>query len=246
MFEQSLMQVSRETRRRKGMAAMCSYAAEGAAVLVLLAMPIVHTDALPMEEHPTVHAPTRYVPEHVQVIAAEPSRPRTRVAAFHPLMQPTQIPHSIDMRPDPHPPQIADAGPETPCPGCIPAGPGEEGGRNAVIDSVLRANVVAPVHRASAPVVRPSHSQESLLLRQVKPVYPRLAIQTRTQGPVVLQAIIARDGTIQHLQVMSGHPLLVKAAVDAVLQWRYRPYVLDGEPVEVETQITVNFTLGGN
>jgi protein TonB len=61
----------------------------------------------------------------------------------------------------------------------------------------------------------------------------------------VLQAIISRNGTIENLQVLSGHPMLVKAAIDAVKQWRYQPYLLNNEPVEVETQITVNFTLGG-
>ena len=61
----------------------------------------------------------------------------------------------------------------------------------------------------------------------------------------MLSAVISRAGTIENLQVISGHPMLVKAAIDAVRQWRYRPYVLNGDPVEVDTQVTVNFTLGG-
>jgi protein TonB len=85
---------------------------------------------------------------------------------------------------------------------------------------------------------------EGLLLHQVKPVYPPLAIQTHTQGEVVLHAIIGRDGTIASLQAVSGHPLLAPAAVAAVREWRYRPYTLNGEPVEVETLITVRFVLG--
>jgi protein TonB len=60
-----------------------------------------------------------------------------------------------------------------------------------------------------------------------------------------LRAVISRAGTIENLQVLSGHPLLTNAAIAAVRQWRYRPYVLNGEPVEVETQVTVNFILGG-
>ncbi|PYX09747.1 MAG: hypothetical protein DMG88_04610 [Acidobacteria bacterium] len=83
------------------------------------------------------------------------------------------------------------------------------------------------------------------LIQRVEPTYPPLAIQTRTQGQVILQAVISREGRIENLQVVSGHPLLVKAAIDAVRQWRYRPYVLNGEPVEVETQVTVNFVLSG-
>ena len=86
---------------------------------------------------------------------------------------------------------------------------------------------------------------EGNLVHRVQPEYPALARQARVQGQVVLQAIISRDGAIENLQVLRGHPMLVQAALDAVRQWRYRPYVLNGEPVEVETQVTVNFILGG-
>ena len=86
---------------------------------------------------------------------------------------------------------------------------------------------------------------QGLLIHQVKPTYPPLAKQARIQGAVVLQAVIGKDGTIQNLRVVSGHPMLTPAAIDAVKQWRYKPYFLNGEPVEVETQITVNFTLAG-
>jgi periplasmic protein TonB len=86
---------------------------------------------------------------------------------------------------------------------------------------------------------------QGLLIHQVKPTYPPLARQARIQGSVVLQAVIAKDGSIQNLRLVSGHPMLAPAAIDAVKQWRYKPYFLNGEPVEVETQITVNFTLSG-
>jgi periplasmic protein TonB len=81
------------------------------------------------------------------------------------------------------------------------------------------------------------------LISRIEPRYPPLALQTRTQGTVRLQAIISSDGRITSLVVLSGHPLLVQAALDAVRQWRYRPTMLDGEPVEVETTITVVFQL---
>ena len=86
---------------------------------------------------------------------------------------------------------------------------------------------------------------EGNLIYKPQPGYPPMARAVRVPGPVVLRAIISKTGTIENLQVISGHPLLVKAAVDAVSQWRYRPYVLNGEPVEVETQVIVNFTLSG-
>lgn len=77
------------------------------------------------------------------------------------------------------------------------------------------------------------------------PVYPPLARQARVSGSVRLIAIIGRDGTVQQLQVVSGHPLLIGAAVEAVRQWLYHPTLLNGEPVEVICPIDVNFTLGG-
>jgi TonB family protein len=86
---------------------------------------------------------------------------------------------------------------------------------------------------------------QGLLIHRVQPMYPPLARQARIQGAVILQAEIGKDGTIENLRLISGHPLLVQAAMDAVKQWRYKPYFLYGEPVAVETQITVNFTLAG-
>lgn len=85
--------------------------------------------------------------------------------------------------------------------------------------------------------------EQGLLIRDVKPIYPRLAQAAAVQGEVVLQAVIGKDGRIENLHAVSGNPLLVRAALDAVQQWRYRPYLLNGEPVEVETQITVRFTV---
>ncbi len=90
---------------------------------------------------------------------------------------------------------------------------------------------------------RTSTMLQGSLIRRVDPVYPPLARAARIQGPVVLAAIISKAGTIEHLQVLSGHPMLVDAALQAVSQWRYRSYVLNGEVIEVETQITVNFKL---
>ena len=83
--------------------------------------------------------------------------------------------------------------------------------------------------------------QAANLQSQVKPVYPPLAKQARIQGVVVLEAEISKEGTIDNLKVISGHPLLIQAAIDAVKQWRYKPTQLNGEPVPVVTTITVNF-----
>jgi protein TonB len=89
-----------------------------------------------------------------------------------------------------------------------------------------------------------SNIEAAKLISRVQPAYPQLAIQARIQGNVVLHAIIGRDGQVSELQVLSGHPLLVNAALDAVRQWRYNPTLLNGQAVEVETTITVSFVLG--
>jgi TonB family protein len=79
----------------------------------------------------------------------------------------------------------------------------------------------------------------------VAPVYPPLARQARIQGIVVLKAIISKSGDVESLQLVSGHPVLAPASIEAVKQWKYRPFLVDGEPVEVETTVQVNFTLAG-
>jgi protein TonB len=85
--------------------------------------------------------------------------------------------------------------------------------------------------------------QAAKLIKQVQPVYPPLARQARIQGTVIFTAIIGVDGRIQNLTLVSGHPLLVPAAQEAIKQWVYQPTLLNGEPVEVVTQIYVNFKL---
>ena len=82
-----------------------------------------------------------------------------------------------------------------------------------------------------------------MLIYGPKPDFPQLAKMARIQGAVRLEALIAKDGTIKGLKVISGHPLLVKAALQAVHIWRYQPTLLNGQPVEVETEIDVNFSL---
>ena len=106
--------------------------------------------------------------------------------------------------------------------------------------------VVMPAHPTVVKPLIVSNLGEGSLLRRVQPTYPALAKQVRIQGPVELQAIISKTGTIEHLIVVRGHPMLAAAALEAVRQWRYRPYLLNHEPIEVETEITVNFVLSGS
>ncbi len=104
-------------------------------------------------------------------------------------------------------------------------------------------HIAKPAQQAEHPLKLSEGVLQAQLISRIEPRYPPLAIQTRTEGTVQLHAIIGRDGRITSLDVISGHPLLVKAALDAVRQWMYRPTMLNGEPVEVETSITVIFKL---
>jgi TonB family protein len=107
----------------------------------------------------------------------------------------------------------------------------------------------APAPSASADATPPARIRvgggvmQAKLVSQPIPTYPPEAKEARIQGVVKLNATIAKDGTIQHLEVMSGHPMLVQAALDAVKQWVYQPTLLNGQPVEVMTEVDVNFTL---
>jgi protein TonB len=96
---------------------------------------------------------------------------------------------------------------------------------------------------ARAPVRISGMVVAGLLVQQTKPIYPPIAIASRTEGTVVLQATISRSGTIENLRVISGSVMLQQAALNAVREWRYRPYLLNGEPVEVETTVNVVFQL---
>ncbi|HWQ03568.1 MAG TPA: energy transducer TonB, partial [Candidatus Nitrosotenuis sp.] len=97
--------------------------------------------------------------------------------------------------------------------------------------------------KPTAPLKISEGALAAMLVHRVEPRYPRLAVQIRLEGVVELHAIIARDGTVKLLEVLSGHPILAQAAREAILQWRYQPALLNREPVEVESHIRVNFTL---
>jgi len=131
-------------------------------------------------------------------------------------------------------------------PGGVPGGAG--GVIGGIIGSVPTAAPPPPPPKVEKPATPQrirvgGNVQAANLIRKVTPQYPPLAKQARVQGTVRFQAIIGKDGTIQNLQLITGHPLLVPAATDAVKQWLYKPTLLNGEPVEVVTQIDVNFTL---
>jgi protein TonB len=121
----------------------------------------------------------------------------------------------------------------------LPSGT-ESGVQHSILNEFTR---VMPRAAATVHPLRVSVMMEGNLFHKVEPLYPSLARQAGIQGSVVIRAFISRSGAIERAELVSGHPLLSRAALDAVRQWQYRPYYLNGEPVEVETQITVNFVL---
>jgi len=158
------------------------------------------------------------------------------------LRTPTKIPEKVQMiKEDEAPPPTMSAGVVGGVPGGIPGG-----SMGGVIGGIISSTPVAVPKVATPQRVRVSQGvTQGLLIRKIQPNYPPLARQARIQGSVLLQAEISKDGTIENLRLISGHPMLAPAAIEAVKQWKYKPYILNGEPVEVETQITVNFTLSG-
>ena len=153
--------------------------------------------------------------------------------AFSP---PHRIPGQIDQSQktlSPEPPGIPSGpGPGTPCAGCTP-----------LDDNRHQPAPPADVRPQTPHRLVMTHLESAMLIHRVEPVYPPLARQTHRQGQVELRAIIATDGTIQSLVVVNGDALFLGSAVEAVSQWRYRPTVLNGQPVEIETYITVIYTL---
>ena len=114
--------------------------------------------------------------------------------------------------------------------------------RNGSVPNTLINGIPVAQPKLAQKVTVSSGVAQGLLVHQVTPRYPPQARQARVQGTVVLQALIGKDGSVRNLHAVSGPPLLTQAAVDAVKQWRYKPYYLDGQPVEAETQINVKFT----
>lgn len=154
------------------------------------------------------------------------------------------IPTAVHTRQEaPSPPVEAAGGLVGGVPGGVVGGvPG------GVLSGVLNGTGSAPVlAKAPAPLPRrirvPARVAEANLVHDVAPEYPPEAGRARIEGTVVLFAVIGKDGTVRDVRVENGLPVLAHAAIEAVKQWRYRPYLLNGEPVEVDSQITINFTL---
>jgi protein TonB len=244
MFDEVVCESAWANRSHRAWTTVVSFTVQVLVVNLLLVLPLIYPAGLPrlaLTEYliaPTAPAGPPPAPE----VRPQPSHAGASNMSGHTLVTPREIPSAIAQLNE----SAVPPAPDLPAGNWVPGGTGTPGARNPVIDSIGSGpNSIAPPPIPAPPPPRPSHAMEANLVHRVQPDYPTLARQARIQGTVVLRAVISRDGAIENLQVLSGHPMLVQAAVNAVLQWRYRPCLLNGEPVEVETQITVKFVLSG-
>ncbi len=249
MFEDSLLESGGRFRSGKRSATtVLSFVLQAFLLGILILIPLIYTEALPKQQLMTfLVAPPPPPPPPPPPAAAVPVKVVRQVQSDivnGQLRTPTRIPEKVKMikEEEAPPPQVASTGGVV---GGVPGGmPGGQVG--GVIGGIISSTPVAVPKVATPQRVRVSSGvSEGMLVHKVQPTYPPLARQARIQGSVVLQAVISKNGTIENLKMVQGHPMLAPAAIDAVKQWKYKPYFLNGEPVEVETMITVNFTLAG-
>lgn len=230
MFEDSTFASAGRIRTRSRAGFLAAFFFDSAAVLALVLIPLLYPRVLP-------HVLTTFLMNIPAVPVEEPKpQPHTAVRAvpavlnLNPFQAPVRIPRKIYEGPEP--PVVTSVV--------------DLVGANATIgdDPFSSANKIAVTQAPEQHSIRvPSSMIEGLAILKTVPVYPPIARATHTQGTVVLQATISRDGRIENLRVVSGSPMLQQAATAAVSTWRYRPYILNGKPVEVETTINVVFKL---
>jgi periplasmic protein TonB len=245
MFEDSLIESGGKLKTKRGRTSFIAFTLQIGIIVVMILIPLIFTEALPRTQLMTflVAPPPPPPPPPPAAAPVKIVRQIQTDIVNGELRTPTKIPKIVKMiqEDEAPPPMSATAGVVGGVPGGVPGG--QMGG---VIGGIISSTPIAVPKVATPQRVRVSSGVVSgLLLRKVNPVYPPLARQARIQGTVVLQAQISKTGDIENLQLITGHPMLAPAAIEAVKQWKYKPYLLNGEPVEVDTQVQVNFTLAG-
>src|SRR5437660_4636907 len=245
MFEDSLIESGGRLKTKRGATTLVSFILQVGLVGLLVLVPLIFTEALPKQQlmtflvapppPPPPPPPAAPMPKVVKVVQTDIVNGQLRT--------PTKIPEKVQMikEEEAPPPVMSASGVVGGVPGGVPGG--QMGG---VIGGIISSTPMA-VPKVSVQRVRVSQGvSQGLLIKKVQPSYPPLARQARIQGTVTLQAEISKDGTIENLRLISGHPMLAPSAIEAVKQWRYKPYMLNGEPVAVETTVMVNFPLSGS
>lgn len=247
MFEQTLLDSNKTIQSHRGASTLFSFILQCVIIAVVVLIPLMFTQALPTKELTTllVAPPPPPPPPPPPAATAPVHHAPVKVEDTSALKTPTSIPKEVKMIKEE--PQQA-AAPPSAVAGVVGGVPGGVAGGQAggVLGGVLSSTPAYVPPKPNVQRVRVSQGvTQGLLEKKVQPDYPPLARQARIQGSVVLRALISKTGKIENLQVVSGHPMLTASAIQAVKQWQYKPYILNGQPVEVETNITVNFTLNG-
>ena len=233
MFDQMIVS-TKGTKTHKSWTVGLSALVQLLVVFVLILIPLIYTEALPKElTSMFLVAPAPPPPPPAAIVKTV----RPKFVEPQRMVAPTVIPKKVEIVKDEAPDVAGTAG-----------GFGVPGGvAGGVLGGIVGGAAPPPPPPRpvqTGPVRIGGNVMQAKAIDRVQPTYPAIARAAHVQGTVVLHAIIAKDGTVQQLQLVSGPPLLVNAAMDAVRQWRYSPTELNGEPVEVDTTIQVVFTLG--
>ena len=235
MFDQLVVSSVNPSKTNKSWTVVISTMIQAALVGILILIPLIYTEALPKQLLSTfIVAPAPPPPPPPPAAPMKIVRP-VRVIQPQRMVAPTVIPKRIEI--------VKEEAPEV----GVAGGVGVVGGTGTLGGSLggIIGAPPPPKPVVTAPVRIGGNVMEAKALERTQPVYPAIAKAAHVQGTVVLHAIISKEGAVEQLQLVSGPPLLVSAAMDAVRQWRYRPTLLNGEAVEVDTTIQVVFTLGG-
>src|SRR5215467_4751152 len=244
MFADSILDFGQQNKRH-AFATTTSFVLNCLAIGLMLLMPLMFTESLPKAQLLTfLVAPPPPPPPAVEQVQRVVRQIQTDLMNSGQLRTPSKIPQKVQMiHEEEAPPPMPATGA-----GVIGGIGGVPGGQiGGVIGSIVNSTSVAAVPKFIPPTpqrVRISQGvTKGLLIQKIEPPYPPLARAARVQGEVVLSALIDSNGQITNLQLISGHSMLVPAAISAVKQWRYKPYLLNGQLVEVETIIIVIFSL---
>jgi len=242
MFDDLVESTATKKKTNKSWAVLLSGAVQVVILGVLILIPLIYTEALPKAMLSTllIAPPPPPPPPPPPTAAKVEVKPVARLITSGKLLQPRAIPKEVAVFKEAElPPDVIN---NTNQGGVFGGIPGQ-----GIIGGTLGGPAAPPPPKPVTPSRIKQGGSVTAASQLVKtvPIYPPLARQARIQGSVVLHAIIDKEGKVVELQVVSGHPLLVQSALDAVKQWRYKPTQLNGEPVEVDTTITVTFTMGG-
>ena len=243
MFEEMVISSPKSKRTNKPWTVVVSMILQVFFLVILILIPLIYTEALPRAMMssillaPPPPPPPPPPPAAVQVVKIKPV---VRLMDAGKLVAPKVIPKDVNIiKEEELPPDAGMQGIAGGVPGGVAGG-----SMGGVLGGVIGGGKAPPPPKITPKrVMVGGNVQAARLVNKVQPLYPPLARQTRISGTVKLHAIIGKDGSVQQLVMVSGHPLLVQAALDAVRQWRYQPTLLNGEPVEVDTEIDVIFSL---